>query len=137
MPAAACKADLLSVAAKEFAKLETLLDKVPNNVQTAPDSEADNATLKDIVGHRAHWIALFLGWYDDGQDGKDVAFPAPGYKWNDLKRFNADLRSEQADLSWADAREMLRRNHAKLVEFVEELSEDALYGGPMTGANNK
>ena len=133
MPAAKTKADLLAVTIREFDKLSALLDTVPAELRHL---EAEGTTIKDLVGHRAHWIELFLGWYSDGQAGKDVAFPAPGYKWNDLKRYNADLREAQADLSWPEVRVMLDAAHTRLVDFLTGESEESLYGGPMKGANN-
>ena len=137
MPAATNKADLLAVTDKEFAKLTKLLDTVPVPARNAPDPKAEGTTLKDTIGHRAHWIALFLGWYADGQAGNDVFFPAEGYKWSDLKRYNADLRAAQVGLDWDAARAMLANNHAKLLDFINGHDDAALYGGPMKGANNK
>lgn len=136
MPAATNKSDLRAVTVKDFAKLEALLDRVPPGARLVPDTQADGTTLKDIVGHRGHWITLFLGWYADGQRGKDVALPAPGYKWNDLKRFNADLRKAQADLNWQDACGLLRNGQAQLLQFIDALDDAALYGAPMRGGNN-
>lgn len=136
MPAATCKIELRAKTVQDFAKLETLLDRVSAKAQVAPDANADGTTLKDIVGHRAYWITLFLGWYDDGQHGKDVSLPAAGYKWNDLKRFNADLRATQSDLSWDAARQMLRENHALLLDFIDTHNDADLYSGQMKGGNN-
>ncbi|MCT4557802.1 MAG: ClbS/DfsB family four-helix bundle protein [Pelagimonas sp.] len=136
MPAATCKSDLLAVSDKEFGKLSKLLANLPEQVRMTPDDAADGTTLKDIVGHRAAWIDLFLGWYALGQTGADVPMPAPGYKWNELRRFNADLRAKQADLDWPSVNEMLVENHAKLMSFLQGLDEDALYGGPMQGGRN-
>ncbi len=134
MPAATTKADLLAVTEKEFAKLVQALEKVPEGLALLKDE--DDTSVKDIVGHRAHWIDLFLGWYADGQAGKEVAFPAPGYKWSDLKAYNAALRGRQADLGWAAAREALAAAHGRLLGFLHGLDEAALYGGPMKGGRN-
>jgi len=128
------KTALLAITEKEFARLQALLDTVAESDALRPD--ADGTSIKDIVGHRAHWIDLFLGWYRDGQAGLEVAFPAPGYKWNELKRYNADLRARQADLSWQDARAMLEDRKAQLVALLDALDQPALYGGPMRGARN-
>jgi len=135
MPAAANKSDLLDVTHKEFEKLQAQLDAVPEGLKLYSDGE--DTTLKDIIGHRAHWIQLFLGWYANGQAGETVFFPAEGYKWNDLKRYNADLRVAQADLDWNRARLMLAQNHSQLVGWIDAHSDQDLYGGPMKGANNK
>ncbi|RLJ41794.1 hypothetical protein BCF46_2764 [Litoreibacter meonggei] len=133
MPAATDKAALLAVTLKEYEKLETLIASLKADQVMIRD---DGTSIRDVIGHRAHWIDLFLGWYTDGQAGRTVYFPAEGYKWNDLKRYNADLRARQADLSWDDVTERLAKRHAALVAFIEGASEDALYGGPMKGANN-
>lgn len=135
MPAATTKSDLITVTQKEYAKLRALIEPIPEG--QAMRKREEDTSLKDLIGHRAHWIALFLGWYDDGQAGREVYFPAEGYKWNDLKAFNAALRAEQVALTWDGARDLLASEHAQLVEFIEGHDDAALYGGPMKGANNK
>lgn len=134
MPAATNRGDLLDVTDREFTKLRRLLDDV-DDIALEPDE--DGVSVKDIVAHRAHWIHLFLGWYRDGLAGETVAFPAPGYKWNDLARYNADLRASQADLGWDAALDELDDAHDELRSFLEGLTDDELYGGPMRGANNR
>lgn len=128
------KAGLLAVSAKEYAKLEKLIEGVDEDVALAKD--ADDTSIKDVVAHRAHWIDLFLGWHAEGQAGRTPEMPAPGYKWNQLKAYNADLRAAQADLGWDAARAMLSEAHGKLTGFLAAQTEDALYGGPMEGGGN-
>ncbi|MCK7610910.1 ClbS/DfsB family four-helix bundle protein [Roseibium sediminicola] len=128
------KKELLALADKEFDKLQRLLDDMPAMLRLEKD--ADETSPKDIVGHRAHWIQLFLGWYHDGRDGKEVFFPAKGYKWNELKRYNAELRQKQSSLSWPSARSLLETGHAELLALLESLEDEDLYAGPMKGANN-
>ncbi len=132
--AAKNKAELLAVTQKEFAKLAKLVGSIESDV--AMTKQEGDTSIKDVVGHRAHWIALFLGWYEDGLAGKTVHFPAEGYKWNDLKRYNADLRKHQSGLGWADAVALLEARHQMLVGFIEAQSNAALYSGPMKGAKN-
>lgn len=128
------KTDLIEVTRKEFSKLDKLIQPLEAALALQPDQ--DGWRIKDVVAHRAHWIELFLGWYADGQAGKTVYFPAEGYKWNELKRYNADLRQRQADLGWADAVTLLRTDHQRLLMFLEAHSDAELYGGPMKGAYN-
>lgn len=134
MPAATNKTDLITTAVAEYTKLRKLLEDV-SEAQAIRKRE-DDTSIKDVIGHRAHWIDLFLGWYADGQAGKDVAFPAPGYKWNDLKVYNAALREAQAGWSWSQACVALDEAHARLLNFLRGLPDSALYGGPMKGARN-
>lgn len=132
--AAKNKSELLEVTAKEFAKLEKIMSNI--DAAAAELKREDDTSIKDVVAHRAHWIELFLRWYDDGLAGKTVYFPAEGYKWNDLKRYNSDLRERQSDIDWAEATSMLRANYKKLLAFIERHSDEELYAGPMKGANN-
>ena len=128
------KVALVAVTDQEFAKLKDLILRTCADATMVPDE--DETTIKDIVAHRAHWIDLFLGWYADGQAGKEVFFPAKGYKWNELPRYNADLRKQQAKLSWPAACAALDVAHHRLVEFIRAQDNTALYGGPMKGAKN-
>jgi hypothetical protein len=132
--AAKSKSELLSIAQKEFEKLGKLIDSIDAN--TAMKKGDEDTSIKDVVAHRAHWIELFLGWYADGLAGKIVYFPAEGYKWNDLKRYNCDLRKRQSNLNWPEAVALLRANYTKLTDFIQGCPEAELYGGPMKGANN-
>lgn len=126
--------ELLTVTLKEFGKLEALIAGLSDGQALVTDD--DGISIKDTIGHRAHWIELFFGWYQDGQAGKQVAFPATGYKWSQLKAYNAVLRQSQAGLSWDAVMRYLADNHARLIAFITGRSDAELYGGPMQGANN-
>lgn len=134
MPAATTRAALRAVTIKEYEKLAKLIAPL-----TAVEATIlhDDTTIKDVIGHRAHWTTLFFGWYADGQAGKAVFFPAEGYKWNDLKRYNADLRASQENLQWDDVCALLDASYTDLIAFIDAHDDRSLYGQPMKGANNK
>ncbi|MEJ6399134.1 ClbS/DfsB family four-helix bundle protein [Yoonia sp. 208BN28-4] len=132
--AATSQSDLLAITVKEYGKLRQVIDAL--DTKTAMRKRADDTTIKDVIAHRAHWIGLFLGWYADGLAGKTVHFPAEGYKWNDLKRYNAELRARQTELDWKAAKALLAKAYADLIAFIESHDTPALYGGPMKGARN-
>ncbi|MEE2945644.1 MAG: ClbS/DfsB family four-helix bundle protein [Pseudomonadota bacterium] len=132
--AAKTKSDLITITQTEYQKLLALIEKI--DVETAMQKHDEDTSIKDVIAHRAHWIELFFGWYWDGQKGKDVYFPAQGYKWNDLKRYNAALRAKQSGLVWEDAVAELDAAKSKLLAFFDDRSEEELYGAPMKGAKN-
>lgn len=134
MPAAASKDDLLNVTRKEFARLQRVIDGFPGGLRLEPDAE--ETSPKDVIAHRTHWITLFLGWYRDGAAGRTPDIPAPGYKWNQLKAYNAALRAAQSGLDWDEARSMLEQAHGRLMDFIQSLDNSALYGAPMQGGGN-
>ncbi|MEM0936889.1 MAG: ClbS/DfsB family four-helix bundle protein [Pseudomonadota bacterium] len=135
MPAATTKADLLAVTEKDYATLRMLIADLPKDA--ADTKDAEDTAIRDVIGHRFHWIELFLGWWREGQAGRDVQMPAPGYTWSELKRYNADLRARQADLTWEAVRETLHLRHTELIAFINGLDDEALYGAPMVGGNGK
>ncbi len=131
---ATTKDELLASSEKEFSKLEKLIG--PVTPEQALTKDAEDTSIKDVIAHRAHWIGLFLGWYADGMAGRKVHFPAEGYKWNELKRYNAALRDRQKNMGWVAAISALQLRNQDLTTFIEGHSNDALYGGPMKGARN-
>ena len=134
MPAAQSKSDLLDTTHVEFNKLRATIARIEDNQATVKDE--DDTSIKDVVAHRAHWVELYLGWYRDGQANRDVYFPARGYKWNQLKAYNRELRNAQSDLSWPDAIALLDSTHQKLLDLITSMSDAELYGAPMKGAHN-
>jgi hypothetical protein len=64
MPAATTRDDLIAVTLKEWAKLDALIDTVPEAVARHPFE--DDTSIKDVIAHRAHWIGLFFQWLDEG-----------------------------------------------------------------------
>lgn len=134
MPAATNRADLVNVTKKEFTKLTGLLADVDEDLAKRPFE--DGVSIKDVIGHRAHWTGMFFAWYAQGQESGRADIPAKGYKWNQLKAYNAKLRDDQADLSWNQVQAMLKESHKKLVAFVERMSDTDLYDGPMRGGGN-
>ena len=134
--AATTKADLIAVTEKEFAKLQAALEDVDGALATTPHPQ-DKITIKDTVLHRVHWINLFFKWRRDGMAGKAVEIPAPGYKWNQLKAYNAKIREETQDVPWPNARDRLKRAHAKFLKLLNELDEKELYGKSPHAWTNK
>ena len=66
MPAATNKAALRAATEKEFSKLYKILTDI---VEATAHTLHDETTIKDVIGHRAHWTEIFFGWYADGQAG--------------------------------------------------------------------
>ena len=131
MPAATTKADLLAITRRDYGKLEKVVENIGD--ADALKVRDEETAIKDIIGHRAHWIDLFLGWMADGQAGREVHIPAKGYKWNQLKAYNAKVRADQSGLGWDEAKAMLADRHGKLVALIEDMDDTALYGQPMAG----
>ncbi len=126
MPAATTREDLLAIAEKEHGKLIAVIDGLSDTLAAAPLGE-DGISIKDTLAHRAHWLDLFVGWYEDGRAGKTVETPAPGYKWNQLKAYNAMVRQASRDTAWAMVRADFDRAHDGFMALVTSLDQSTLY----------
>jgi len=126
VPAATNTSDLLAVTLKDYGKLDTLLAELSDE-QVEHPSKDDSISIKQVIGHRAHWVAMFFRWYQDGLEGRPVHIPAEGYKWNQLKPYNATLYEAAAKRPWAEVRADLTAEHEKLVAFIKERDDDELY----------
>ncbi|WP_438992466.1 ClbS/DfsB family four-helix bundle protein [Lentibacter sp.] len=132
MRVAHTKVDLLTVLQSEWGKLLAQLERVSEGLAESVDAEG--GSIKDVVAHGAMAIGLVLGWYADGQAGREG--PPQIHRARDLAFDPSTLRVWQQDLSWLETRALLGAAHEQLVGLVEGLDEAALYGGPMKGVRN-
>ena len=126
MPAATNKSELLAVFDKDLAKLRKTLSEVDEDTSAAT-VPGDSTTIKGILAHRTHWMGMFHLWYEDGVAGREVFVPAKGYKWNQLKAYNAPLYSRGDKTPWADLVADFDAACAKLRAFIEDHDDHELY----------
>ena len=125
MPAALSKVELLDVFDKEHAKLVKLLDALDETQARLSD---DGVSIKGVIGHRIHWLDLFWTWYDTGVAGQTVETPAPGYKWNQLKAYNAPLYAAADQQDWVNLHAQFIKTCKQFRSRLDALPEAELYG---------
>ena len=133
MRVAQTKVDLLTVLHSEWSQLLAELERVSDGLAESVDAEG--RSIKDVVAHGAMAIGLVLGWYADGQAGREG--PPPIHRAGELAFDPSTLKVWQEDLSWLETRGLLGAAHERLVGLVDGLDEAALYGGPMKGVRNR
>lgn len=126
MPAATNKADLMAAFDKELAKLRKTLATI-DETSAKSATRDDDTTIKGIIAHRIHWVDLFFHWYETGKAGKTVHVPAEGYKWNELKAYNAPIYARGNEQSWAELTASYDKAIARLRAFIEDNGDDELY----------
>ena len=126
MPAATNKTDLLAVFDKDLAKLSKTLDGIDEDASMLSATD-DTTTIKGVIAHRIHWMGMFHGWYEDGVAGREVHVPAKGYKWNQLKEYNAQLYSKGNETSWEELVSGFEAACDKLRRFIETHDDAELY----------
>jgi hypothetical protein len=125
MSAATNRADLIVVTEKEYAKLRRLIDPIPEARALVPD--ADGWSIRDIIVHRTHWSGLFFVWKTGGEAGEAVQTPAPGYKWNQLRAYNATIRAAASETGWSAACADLATAHGRMMAYLRGADEAELY----------
>ncbi|WP_298937259.1 ClbS/DfsB family four-helix bundle protein [uncultured Ruegeria sp.] len=135
MPAATNKTDLLAAFDKDLAKLRKTLDGV-DEARSCLSTPEDQTTIKGVIAHRTHWMGMFHVWYEDGVAGREVHVPAKGYKWNQLKEYNASLYARGNETPWAGLLSEFESACDKLRRFIEAQDDVTLYSSgvhPWTG----
>ena len=135
MPAATNKTDLLALFDKDLAKLHKTLDGI-GEAQACLATPDDDTTIKGVIVHRTHWMGMFHGWYEDGVPGREVHVPAKGYKWNQLKAYNASLYAKGNKTPWVKLLSDIEAACHRLRLFIETQEDSALYSSgahPWTG----
>lgn len=118
--------DLIAVTQKEWEKLSILLQGIGEEEAMWRDP-AEQCSIRDIITHRTHWLNLLFDWYTRGKAGETVETPAPGYKWNQLKAYNAMIRADHQTISWQQACGDLEQAHADFRVFLQSHDEETLY----------
>lgn len=126
MPKPTTKQELLDVAQKEYAALESYLATFTPKEMTAPGALGD-WSVKDVLAHLFEWQTMLFGWYETGLRGETPAVPADGYKWSDLPALNDNIRQKYGDALLEDVIQEFRASHVRMVEFVNHLTEADLF----------
>ena len=83
------KDELLADAAAARAKLEALLEAIPDTCKLDPI--VDGMSVKDFITHRTEWGRMMINWYNEAAAGGSPSVPAEGYTWGQLNELNAEL----------------------------------------------
>lgn len=85
-------------------------------------------TARDFVAHLTDWERLLFGWFEADRSGQKAALPAEGYTWRTIDALNEDLRRRHLTESIDKATADWRVSSARLIEMIEKLPEDDLFG---------
>lgn len=112
---------LIGASRRQYARLSRTLDRIPQD--QAETRLPAGLSIKDAVAHRAWRIAQFFTWIDEGAlDGA----PDPRADWANAARHDGFLGVRYAGQDWIDARQGLMDQHARLMQFLDEVRPEAL-----------
>ena len=120
------KDDLLTAIEREHALFVGLVESLSPDLRVEPGAWGDGWTVKDLLAHLTEWERMFLGWYRQGLEGGAPALPAPGYKWNETPRLNADIQRRHAAKSWARVQADFDASYEEILTLARELDKAEL-----------
>jgi hypothetical protein len=87
----------------------------------------DDWTIKELLAVRVWWVEALLGWIQKGRRGKTPVTPAPGYRWKETPRLNADIVGAARKESYRRIRGRLDRSHKRVLTTIDALSDKELF----------
>lgn len=89
--------------------------------------EGVDRTPREMLAYQLGWMGLVRGWDADELAGKDVATPAPGYKWNQMGALYQGFYDKHAAESLEQLKQAFSDDVASLLVWVEGFSDDDLF----------
>ena len=126
MPIPKTREELLDWIATTYIKLEAELDSAGPRLGSLPC--VDDWTVKDLLAVRAWWTERVLDWIDAGLRGEVPVTPAPGYRWKETPRLNAEFGRKARRQSYREIRRRLAQGHRRLLRTIDALDDAELLG---------
>ncbi|RKI41073.1 DfsB family protein [bacterium D16-51] len=134
----ATKTDLLTAAADNYEKLNVLISGLTEQeLSTSFDFSGDvkkkeahwkrDKNLRDILIHLYEWHQLLLNWVHANQNGENKPFILSPYNWKTYGKMNEEFWEKHQETLLEDAKEMLQKSHAEVLELAETFSNEELF----------
>jgi len=124
MPIPKTRAELTSQARSSFAKLQAELDAAGSGIAELPC--VDDWSVKDLLAVRAWWTEHVIDWVEAGKRGEMPITPAPGYRWNETPRLNADVVTENRQTPYRSIRTRLDQGYRRVMDAIDSLDDTEL-----------
>jgi hypothetical protein len=138
MARATTKTDLIIAANEQFGKLWKLIDTM-NDEQGNAEFGGEVATagkeahwgrdknLRDVLVHLYEWHQLLLNWINSNCNGETKPFLPEPYNWKTYPAMNVEFWKRHQNTPLANAKNMLKESHEKVMKLIETFSNDELF----------
>jgi hypothetical protein len=141
MPRATTKAELKEAAKNNFEKMFALIEAMSDEQKQQEFAfEGRDRNVRDVLVHLYEWHQLLLHWVRANVAGERRDFlPAP-YNWKTYPQMNVEFwEKHQGRTSLEQARTMLEKSHAEVLELIDGFSDEELFAKkyfPWTGTTS-
>ncbi|MEM9556198.1 MAG: ClbS/DfsB family four-helix bundle protein [Acidobacteriota bacterium] len=119
MPKPTTRDELVEEIQKAYSKLSDDLDRLGGRYEVVC---VDDWTARDLLAVRLWWTEAVIGWIREGRRGGTPQPPAPGYRWNETPRLNADTVAATED-DGATLRRRLDAAVADVLALIDTLDD--------------
>ncbi len=134
----ATKTDLLTAAAENYEKLDTLISGLTAQELSTPfDFSCDmkkkeahwkrDKNLRDILIHLHEWHQLLLHWVQANRNGDTKTFLPEPYNWRTYGAMNLEFWKKHQNTPLEEARRMFQKSHGEVMELAETFSGGELF----------
>ncbi len=124
MPIPKTRSELVSQVRSSYEKLRADLDGAEDDIADVPC--VDDWTVKDLLAVRLWWTLHVIDWVEAGKRGEMPDTPAPGYRWNETPRLNADVVQNDRSRSYRSLREALEDGYLRVMDTIGSLDDSEL-----------
>jgi hypothetical protein len=124
VPIPKTRAELIDHLTTSFARLREELDGAGPRPGGIPC--VDDWSIKDLLAVRAWWAESVVEWVEAGRRGESPTTPAPGYRWSETPRLNADLVRKARRQSYRKIRQRLDLGFESALATIDALSDAEL-----------
>jgi len=126
------KSELLSAIDKNYNKLLSYLTSIPSESASEKSMEGHAKgtmmSVCDLVSYLLGWNTLVIKWITRDAEGKPIDFPETGYMWNQLGLLAQKFYRDYNDLDLGSLTKELHMAKEKIVELINKITDDELYG---------
>ena len=124
MPIPGNRSELIEQLEMSFAKLDRELERIGPREAKLPC--VDDWTIRDLLAVRAWWTERVADWIEAGRRDEEPETPAPGYRWTETPRLNADVVRRAQRTSSGRVLAQLRQGYRRVRSLIDDLDDSEL-----------
>lgn len=125
MPIPRTRLELTDSVHSTYEKLRIELDAAGARVGNLPC--VDDWSIKDLLAVRVWWTEQVVSWIEAGKRGECPMTPAPGYRWHETPRLNAEIVKKHKRQSYRSVRNQLQAGYENVSAMIELLDDRELF----------
>jgi hypothetical protein len=126
MPIAKTKMELLEAIEAEHRSLNKCIEMLSVEERELP-GVCHEWSAKDVMAHLVEWKKMFLGWYEEGLQGRNPITPAKDLKWTQTPALNDRIYRKWKGERWEVILAEFESTYAQMLKLAHSISEEELF----------